>query len=588
MRFMVIILVFIGLAVAFLTSPVDAENNAGKPLVAAELPDESVLYYRVDGSTDVFNSSGHLLSRTNASVAMIDTPQGKTPSNRVVNLPNGAFVDRDGDRAIVYKNLEYLKARQPRLTIVNEEEVDVPDLVGWLAQATDGSIADIDEFYAEWEVPAIPVVPQPAGSGDPVLFYFTGIHTFGTDHGIIQPVLQWNQGGLRNKWTIQSWYCGSHGGFTGEAFDCNVGDEIGGCMHQVEISGNCWWEITTSNLTNGGSSTLFIADDWVIDPSMACCVLEVGSSTPSLLVEELPGSCYFHDMHLAYEGNVVDVDWERHIDSGVLYSELWVDYDNTGVDDSWASILTFDRPDPPPPPDPPDADFMGSPVAGDASLTVQFTDLSENAYAWYWEFGDGETSHDQNPEHTYYEDGEYTVRLTVVGGGLVFDLEEKPNYILVIGEAPPPGYPVASFYGTPTSGEAPLAVTFVNTSTNWVESNWYFGDGATTSFTRNAVVYHTYENLGTYDVTLYALNYDGADMLVKPDYIDVDDPPPPSTSPPPTTTPVLGGGIVVLPTDVPTDPVDEFPSIGLVVGLVTFAILLLILKGKKNENHISK
>ncbi|NMB70919.1 MAG: PKD domain-containing protein, partial [Bacteroidales bacterium] len=34
---------------------------------------------------------------------------------------------------------------------------------------------------------------------------------------------------------------------------------------------------------------------------------------------------------------------------------------------------------------------------------VNFTDLSTNAISWLWEFGDGDTSHQQNPRHNYRE-----------------------------------------------------------------------------------------------------------------------------------------------------------------------------------------
>lgn len=47
------------------------------------------------------------------------------------------------------------------------------------------------------------------------------------------------------------------------------------------------------------------------------------------------------------------------------------------------------------------------------SSDVQFTDLSENAVAWNWEFGDGQFSTEMNPAHTYSTEGEYTVVLTV-------------------------------------------------------------------------------------------------------------------------------------------------------------------------------
>ncbi|PLW95424.1 MAG: hypothetical protein C0593_14185 [Marinilabiliales bacterium] len=48
-----------------------------------------------------------------------------------------------------------------------------------------------------------------------------------------------------------------------------------------------------------------------------------------------------------------------------------------------------------------------------APLTVQFTDMtSMNPTSWSWDFGDGQTSTDQNPDHTYLEDGVYNVSLT--------------------------------------------------------------------------------------------------------------------------------------------------------------------------------
>ena len=52
------------------------------------------------------------------------------------------------------------------------------------------------------------------------------------------------------------------------------------------------------------------------------------------------------------------------------------------------------------------ADFTASPLEGRTPLTVQFTDNStETSTSWLWDFGDGNTSTDQNPSHTYYETG---------------------------------------------------------------------------------------------------------------------------------------------------------------------------------------
>jgi PKD repeat protein len=47
-----------------------------------------------------------------------------------------------------------------------------------------------------------------------------------------------------------------------------------------------------------------------------------------------------------------------------------------------------------------------------APLCVQFTFTGANAASYLWDFGDDETSTDQNPVHTYTENGTYTVRLS--------------------------------------------------------------------------------------------------------------------------------------------------------------------------------
>jgi parallel beta-helix repeat protein len=60
--------------------------------------------------------------------------------------------------------------------------------------------------------------------------------------------------------------------------------------------------------------------------------------------------------------------------------------------------------------------FESDVANGQFPLTVQFTDQSAgSSTAWYWDFGDGGTSADQNPVHTYLSAGTYDVNLTVTG-----------------------------------------------------------------------------------------------------------------------------------------------------------------------------
>lgn len=64
------------------------------------------------------------------------------------------------------------------------------------------------------------------------------------------------------------------------------------------------------------------------------------------------------------------------------------------------------------------AAFSANGVAGTAPLSVQFMDTSTGApTSWAWDFGDGGTSTDQHPEHTYVDPGTFTVSLTAEGPG---------------------------------------------------------------------------------------------------------------------------------------------------------------------------
>jgi len=167
----------------------------------------------------------------------------------------------------------------------------------------------------------------------------------------------------------------------------------------------------------------------------------------------------------------------------------------------------------------PTADFSGSPTSGVEPLTVSFTDLSTGgATSWSWDFGDGGTSTQQNPSHTYNTAGTYTVSLTATNS-CGSDTNTKTDYITVN----PCNAPVAGFVGSPTSGDAPLAVNFTDQSTNSPTSwSWDFGDGGTSTQQNPS---YTYNTAGTYTVTLISTNSCGSDTATKVDYITVTNPP---------------------------------------------------------------
>ncbi|MBT4333429.1 MAG: T9SS type A sorting domain-containing protein [Candidatus Cloacimonetes bacterium] len=83
----------------------------------------------------------------------------------------------------------------------------------------------------------------------------------------------------------------------------------------------------------------------------------------------------------------------------------------------------------------PVADFTADTTVGIPPLTVNFTDLSTEGIGvideWYWDFGDGNTSTEQDPSNEYQDFGEYTVSLTVTNIYDFTDTITKEEYIVV-------------------------------------------------------------------------------------------------------------------------------------------------------------
>jgi hypothetical protein len=140
------------------------------------------------------------------------------------------------------------------------------------------------------------------------------------------------------------------------------------------------------------------------------------------------------------------------------------------------------------------ADFAASPASGYLPLQVQFTDASTGVInSWLWNFGDGATSTEQSPSHTYTLAKSYKVSLTVTGPSG----SSTSTAAIKVSKWPKPK---AAFTANPTSGNAPLQVQFTDASTgpitSWV---WAFGDGGTS--TQQSPSY-TYENPGKWKATL--------------------------------------------------------------------------------------
>ena len=127
-------------------------------------------------------------------------------------------------------------------------------------------------------------------------------------------------------------------------------------------------------------------------------------------------------------------------------------------------------------------------------LAVSFTNESEDATNYAWDFGDGTKGTEATGvAHTYSAKGKYTATLTVTDGNGVSDVYSEEIAV---------GFPLASF----TYVVNKQKVIFTNTSANAASYLWDFGDG-TTSTEESPT--HNFPDADEYTVKLTAI--DGSD-----------------------------------------------------------------------------
>ena len=147
--------------------------------------------------------------------------------------------------------------------------------------------------------------------------------------------------------------------------------------------------------------------------------------------------------------------------------------------------------------------WVADPQTREVRFASAATDADGTVDAHAWDFGDGATSSQANPSHTFSTPGPHDVTLTVTDddGGVA----ELTRTVTVNAR------PTASFDASALSGPAPFEPTFTSTAADPDGSiasyAWDFGDGTTGS---GATASHRYDAVGTYDVTLTVTDDDGA------------------------------------------------------------------------------
>jgi PKD repeat protein len=155
--------------------------------------------------------------------------------------------------------------------------------------------------------------------------------------------------------------------------------------------------------------------------------------------------------------------------------------------------------------------FRAYPLSGAAPLTVHFQNFtSVVANKFFWDFGDGGTSLQKNPTHTYINQGVFDVKLRIITNLGAQGVVVKKGYITVS-----TNIPKLFLYSTPSVGYSvqtanklgiePTSFELIDQSGgDIVDRYWVFEDGGNQSQTNPNIHYttHQYQQAGLYSPTL--------------------------------------------------------------------------------------
>ncbi len=169
----------------------------------------------------------------------------------------------------------------------------------------------------------------------------------------------------------------------------------------------------------------------------------------------------------------------------------------------------------------PAVDFTGTNlIACQAPLTANFRDLSPDAVAWQWDFGDGGTSTVQNPSHQYTTEGAFAVKLTITTRKGCVNSITKLNFVRII----KPTVAIANAPNGGCTGFSFTAIPNVNAIDGVASWFWDFGNGVTSNLQNPPPV--TYSTPGNYTLTLrITTNGNCTETLVMPNGIRIGTPP---------------------------------------------------------------
>lgn len=142
------------------------------------------------------------------------------------------------------------------------------------------------------------------------------------------------------------------------------------------------------------------------------------------------------------------------------------------------------------------ADLILADDSGCEDFLVNPNNNSENSSYIKWDFGDGNTSSQENPVHSYIDPGAYV--LSLIAGTSNGCPEDTVSVSITVHPQPDVSFAIEPF----DSCGIPTNLNFINQSTGGVDFLWDFGDGTSSSL-NNPV--HQYQQAGNFTINLTGL-----------------------------------------------------------------------------------